>query len=431
MTALMGRQRLVVVASMYVGYAMFMVLRMIPTVAGTSITGDESFGIDNTAWGRILAMGTVGAVLGKFVGGLSADKLGGRLTFTVGLVVTAIGVCAFAMSSTVVAFQASLFLALMAKSAGWPSMTKIIESTFPPEEYGRVWGVLATSSRVGTLVATFLLGGLLGRLSWQSLLLGTAIIGVGVAVAFFFSIKPSDPAASLKSAPPNEVGEADEPHRLDGTSLPQAVLSFFASKQFWLITLSLTALTIMWDFLLFVPLYLQQTMALTEAAASQTSSAFPLGSLISVLCGGYVFDRLSRRQTAWLMGLLLIVASACVLTFYAMPSLGLAGAQSVYLTIGLLFVFGLCVAPCYYIPMSVYSIEAGGPHSGFLVAKLDGLAFGVNAAFYYFAGGWTRNKDWGLFLLVLLGVCLLSAIMTLLFLLGEARLKTSPRTTAK
>ena len=68
-------QQVRVVASMYVGYAMFMVLRMVPTVAGTSITGDPSLGVDTGDWGRILAMGTVGAVLGKFVGGLAADRL--------------------------------------------------------------------------------------------------------------------------------------------------------------------------------------------------------------------------------------------------------------------------------------------------------------------------------------------------------------------
>ena len=83
---------------MYVGYAMFMVLRMAPTVAGTSITSDTSLGVDTGDWGRILAMGTVGAVFGKFIGGLAADRLGGRLTFAVGLVVSAVGVAAFAAS---------------------------------------------------------------------------------------------------------------------------------------------------------------------------------------------------------------------------------------------------------------------------------------------------------------------------------------------
>ena len=57
------QQQAMVVMSMYVGYASFMVLRMIPTVAGTSITSDPEFGVSTEDWGRILAMGTVGAVV--------------------------------------------------------------------------------------------------------------------------------------------------------------------------------------------------------------------------------------------------------------------------------------------------------------------------------------------------------------------------------
>ena len=69
-------QQAQVVGAMYVGYAMFMVLRMVPAVAGTSITGDASLDVGVGDWGRILAMGTIGAVVGKFIGGYAADRFG-------------------------------------------------------------------------------------------------------------------------------------------------------------------------------------------------------------------------------------------------------------------------------------------------------------------------------------------------------------------
>lgn len=111
---LSSRQQVRIVISMYLGYATFMLLRMIPTVASTSITTDPALGVSTGDWGRILAVGTVGAVIGKFIGGLAADKFGGRLTFFVGLVVTALGVAAFAASRTVVMFQTTFFIALLA-----------------------------------------------------------------------------------------------------------------------------------------------------------------------------------------------------------------------------------------------------------------------------------------------------------------------------
>ncbi|HIE98496.1 MAG TPA: MFS transporter [Planctomycetes bacterium] len=306
------RQQVMVVVSMYIGYAMFMVLRMDPPVAGTAITSDPNLGVDIGDWGRILAMGTIGALVGKLIGGYAADRLGGRLTFTIGLLVTAIGVLAFAMSSAVWMFQAAFFLALMAKSSGWPSMAKIIETTFRPNEYGRVWGVLATSSRIGTLVATLLLGGLLGIISWQTMLYIAGAAGIVITV--YFAVSQKAAAEKLNAAMPDSIGEqdgsnAESAHPLYGTSLVEAILHFFRSRQFWLITGSMMGMTIMWDFLLMVPLYLRDTLSMTPSGASMAASAFPFGSLISVLVGGFTFDKLRRRSMAWVMGGLLPAAS--------------------------------------------------------------------------------------------------------------------------
>ena len=100
-----------------------------------------------------------------------------------------------------------------------------------------------------------------------------------------------------------------------------------------------------------------------------------MGSLISVLIGGFVFDRLDRRIMARVMGGLLLIATGCIVAFSIMPQWSLSEQQATLISLGLLFVFGLCVSPCYYIPASVFSIDFGGPHSGFLVAILDAVGF--------------------------------------------------------
>ncbi len=422
-----------IIASMYIGYAMFMVLRMAPPVAGASITGNPDLGIDTGTWGKILAAGTLGAVVGKIIGGLAADKFGGRLTFFVGLVVASIGVAGFSASSNALMFQATLFLALMAKSSGWPSMTKIITLTFQPSEYGRVWGTLATSSRIGTLIATLCLGGLLSVLPWQLMLCTTAFAGVLIAFGFFVVLRPRN-QAELPSGPNNKIDSQSSsdselqptaPHPLHSSTLPTAIGYFFRSRQFWLITVSLMALTIMWDFLMMVPIYLTNTFDVSASEASVASSAFPFGSLVSVLVGGFVFDRLSRRQTAIVMGGLLIAATASIVVFLLLPHLEVSKSAAVYISAASLLVFGICVSPCYYLPMSIFSIEFGGPHSGFLVSLLDALAFGANAVFYYYAGE-VAEKSWPAFFQILVGVAAVAAVTTFIFLLGEAkRLQTN------
>ena len=423
--------RVSVIVSLYAGYAVFMVLRMAtPAVGATMTSPDSGLGITTSDWGKILSMGTVGAVVGKFLGGWVTDRFGGRTAFVGGLAVCTLGIAAFSFSSTVAAFQATLFVALMAKSFGWPGMTRIVGQTFRPAEYGRVWGVLSTSSRAGTLVATFGLGSLLAVMSWQAVLIIATALGLVATIAFAgvqgYQDEP-EPNCQKADTPLSSIVAADHP--LHGATLGDALIYMSRSLQFWLIVVSLSALTIMWDFLLVVPLMLKSMIPVTNSQATMASSAFPLGSLISVFAGGFIFDALSRRSMAWVMGGLLTVATLAVGGFLSLAELEqLSVGPSVYVgvSVTLLFIFGLCVAPCYYIPMSVFSIEFGGPHVGFLVALLDAIAFGVNAVFQW-TSGTVAEESWDDFLKILLVISIVAAVSTWMFMLGEARrIESSP-----
>ena len=419
------QQQTKTIGTMYIGYAVSMVLRMIPTVAGTSIRADASLGIDLESWGKVLAAGTCGALTGKFLCGWAADKFGGKRTFTVALFVASLFVWLFSLSSTLVMFQATFFVTLMAQAAGWPSMTKIVVNWVHPKQYGRVWGILSTSSRVGTLTATFLLGTLLTWISWRGMLWAAAAAGVLIAIFYAFAMKdrPSGtiPSPGLDNEDLEQFTDTRRAHPFDGLTLLQALPRFFCSLRFWLIAGSLMGLTILWDFLLVVPMYMQDTLGLDTAQASRAASAFPLGSLISVLAGGFVFDRLDRKTMAWVMAALLLTATCCLLTFAALPQWQLTGSTAMLAALALLFLFGLCLSPCYYIPASVFSIDFGGPHSGFLVAILDAIGFAATASFYYFGGGIAQHQGWSTFLFVLALICIWSLLTTFFFMQREAR----------
>ncbi|MFO0902035.1 MAG: MFS transporter [Pirellulales bacterium] len=410
----------IAVGATYLAYASSMLLRMIPTVAGNAIRADETLGIDLAGWGRVLAAGTCGALAGKFLCGYAADRFGGKRTFSAALFLASAFVGMFALSNTLVMFQASFFLTLMAQAAGWPSMTKIVVNWVTPRNYGRVWGVLSTSSRVGTLAATFLLGSLLAWISWRVMLGAAAVVGAIVAVYYALRMRerPEEPLAesSSSSSAQSAAQSAREPHPFDRLSLGQACPHFVRSLSFWLIAASLMGLTILWDFLLLAPMYLQDTLGLSAASASQAASAFPFGSLIAVLGGGYLFDRLRPGQAALMMAGLLTSATACLAVFAMLPGWTLSPLTSRVLPIVLLFLFGACLSPCYYIPVSIFSIRFGGRHSGFLVSLLDAIGFAATASFYYFGGGIAKEHGWSLLLWVLSGVSLWSLAATYGFL---------------
>ena len=410
------------VATLYLAYATSMVLRMIPSVVGTAIRGEASIGIGLAEWSQVLAAGTVGALVGKFVCGWSADRFGGRVTLTAALLVASLGVALFATAHHLGAFQAALFVTLMAQAAGWPSMTKIIGHWFAPRQYGRVWGILSTSSRVGALIATLLLGSLLTAIPWRTLLWLTTAAGVVVAFAHGWL---------LRETPPQPVGETDglpdcQPHRqpagpFDHLPLATALSKMVLNPRFWGIAGSLMGLAILWDFLLLAPMFLQDQLQLTAPQASRVASAFPLGSLISVLAGGYVFDRLGHRRMAGVTALLLAVATASLLLLSRLTPTAVAGLPPWIVASLLFLVLGICLSPCYYIPASVFSMQFGGRHSGFLVSLLDAIGFATTAGFYYFAGRGIESHGWNIFLAVLAGIGVWSLVTTSGFLWNEGR----------
>ncbi len=421
-------QQVATVATMYVGYAAFMVLRTIPGTVATSLQSDPSTGVDVEIWGRIMAAGTCGGIVGKLAGGLLADKLGGKTTFAGGLLLTSVFIGLFAMAGSPWFFAAAFFFALMAKSSGWPAMAKIITRWFPSHEYGSVWGIISTSSRVGTIIASLALGAMLTDTvgSWRMVLGVASAIGGVCTLVFVFTLREAPNVEPAELTADDVSKKPNTPHVLDGTTLGAAVLSFFRSPQFWLITASMMGLSILWDFLGFLPNFLKESFGFDDAKAAMAPSAFPMGSLISVLCGGFIFDKISRAKMAVVMGLLLAIAGGCLGAFYVMSTKGLTPEAALPYCVGLLFVFGLCVSPCYYIPMSVFSIEFGGPHSGFLISLLDVFGFAAFAVFSFFGGTIAKNYGWSTFMIVLIGISVWSLLATVLFLLGEANRQRKP-----
>ena len=422
------KQQIFTVFCMYLGYGCFMVLKTASSTASVSIVNEGLF--DLKQWGQIVAIGTFGGILGKFLTGWMADRFGGKFTFALGLLITSVALLFFALGSSVWLFGLALFVVYLAKAAGWPAMAKLIGNWFRPNQYGKVWGILSTSSRCGTIVATLCLGAILTWLTWRWMLVVTAGVGILVVLLCMFGLKER-PLAGSPSEEPGPSGDEPEPekdpHPLDGTSLSKALSRFAGSLRFWLITGSLMGLTILMDFMNFIPMYLNQQIGLAENQAGMAASAFPFGSFVSVLVMGYVYDRFSRRKVSVLMGISLMLATGAILAMYLLPDWSLEQDSEVALSVGLLFVFGFCVSPCYYLPMSVFSIEFGGIHSGFLIALLDALGFSASMVFAWNAGSIQELWGWDGIMGALLAVSVWSIVATVLFLLQEARVRGAAR----
>ena len=410
-----------IVISMCIGYAMLMLCRTVLGVAGPAMLQDPSLQLDTASFGAILGWGTAGNLTGKLTNGILADKLGGSKVFISAIGLAAVTTFIFGTLSNNTVFFALYFLTIFAKSAGWPSMANIIRSGFSQAKHGRVWGFIATSSRVSSVATTLLLSSLLLIMSWRGLFFIAAIIALTSAILLHKFLKDSwKDSEGLDTEPEHNMDSlpvSSKTHLLHNKDTFEAIIFFIKSRRFWLISLGVASLAVLFEFQVFIPIYLSETFNLKPAEAGIASAAFPLGCLIAVFAAGFVFDKLSRLNRIFVMGITLILAIICLLCLRFLGTTELDAQFELITTIILIFIFGFAISPAYYIPMSVFSISFGGKHCGLLVGLIDALAYFV-AMIFDFVGGAVANKEggWQDFISILIVTSIIAAITMIIFL---------------
>ena len=185
---------------------------------------------------------------------------------------------------------------------------------------------------------------------------------------------------------PDYIPASDENHPLFGTHLFQAIFAFILSLRFWLVVIMLMALTCAMAFLDNLPAYLLKVHKLTPSQAAMGSSIMPLGALAGLILSIFFYDRFSKKQLRIILGVTLVIATLALLTLKNLSFFELDQGATLILAMALIFIFGLTISPAYYIPMSIFSIEFGGPHSATLVS-VDVEGIGIEFE--------SRAKTWG------------------------------------
>lgn len=411
---------LIILGCMYVGYMGFILCRTAIYVASPAMVGDPTLGLTKTMFGAVLGWGTAGMVTGKLLSGVVADRLGGRRVFLLALGITAAAAGAFGLAGGFPLFCFLNFTMLLAAAAGWPAMSKLIAAWYEPDRYGKVWGVISTSSRLSSVLSTLLLGSLLVRMTWQGVFFTAAILAAAVVALIFVFLK-GRPADAGLPPPSASAGGAAAPHPLDDAGLGEALLAFARSGRVWLMCVSIMCTTVLMEVIGFLPLYLKETLAISPAQAAAASSVFPAGCFAALIAGGFAYDKVSRKGRAPLLGGMLALSALCLAALYAMGRVPLAPAAAFTATAIVLFVYGLTVAPAYYLPMSVFSIEFGGKRCGVLIGLIDAAGYAA-AMLFQFGGGALidRPGGWQSLLILLLGTAVLAAASTVWFARRDA-----------
>ena len=417
---------MILLVCMYGAYAVLNICRTTVVISSPAMLDDPELGLNKTMWGAILGWGTAGTLVGKLTTGVMADRFGGRKVFliSIGFCMLATGI--FGMMSKVFFFSIAFFIAMLAKSAGWPSMANLIRSWYPNFWRGRVWGILSSSSMSSSLFTSLAMGSLLLVVSWRWVIASSLPIAGIFTLLLFFYLKQSPTDVGLKAMPSvDEDANNDNPqkaHHLDNATLGKALISFIKSSRFWLICLSIMSLTILMAFQSFLPLYLKEMFNLSPGKAGIASSVFPLGSMFSVVIGGFIFDQLTKKRRIFVLGGMMTLATGCIVILLSLPESNIQEASLLWIALSAVMVFGLMIAPCYLIPMSVFSLDFGGKHCGVLVGIIDAAGYSASMIFEFLGGAVADQVDgWQQFLHIILNVSIIGTITLILFLVIDHR----------
>jgi len=425
-------QQINIIISMYLGYAAMMICRQMVTILSPALLVDETLGLTKTNIGDFAAYGTLGALIGKLIWGPIADKFGGRFTFLIGIFLTAMFIIAFGLSPNLMAFTGFSFLLYCTKSSGWPGMTKLIGEWYHPLNYGRVWSILATSSRFSVVLATLFFGWLLSFLNWRMVAFIAAAFAFIIFAGCYFYLKekPEDPTffkEDENKADNNDLSIASKQaldnkynHPLRGTSTLAGLVDFAKSPRVWLVVIMLMVLTCMMAFLDFVAIYLMESYKLTPSQAAMASTVFPIGSLIGLLASIAFYDKFSKRGIRTVLTIALILSLLSVLTLQYLPLFNLNAESNYLVALGAIFLFAFSISPAYYLPMSIFSIEYGGPHSATLVCLIDAFGFAASATFAFIGGRLADSSGgWSSFMNMLILIAAVGIISVWAFMHSE------------
>jgi ACS family hexuronate transporter-like MFS transporter len=396
---------------MFLAYGGSMLCRSTIGALSPAMAEDPEIMLSASQLGEILAWGAVGSIVGKIFSGIVADLIGGRLALFVCVITVAISTMAFSLPSSVLLFSLIHFVMRVSQTIGWPAAGLLINQWFPKQHHGKCWGIMATSSRIHTALSAVLLGILVAAFGWRSSFVIAGSFYLVASFIFLYFIEPSPTKAGLK----------DLSEGVEHTSLSETLKSIFKwllilkkDLCFVYILLAMMMLYVLYDFVGYAPLYLNQATGLSAADAAKASAFFPLGALSSVLIFGFLYDRLKFKNVRLLVVGLIGLSTLSVGLLWSLSSFELSTGSTQILSFILIFSFGFTFAPAYWLPVNVYVTGLGGYHIGFTLALVDVFGY-ISSAIFNVVAGRLAESGWGSYLLFVMAFCAFATIFLFLF----------------
>lgn len=393
------RLPLITLAALFVGYACSYFHRADLAALAPLWAGDDGYVDLRAAWPDIASLGMCVYACGKVLGGLLAERFGGRRVFVGALAGAGLAEFVALHLDTPLPFAACRAAGMVVLGCAWPALGHVVATVTPRMRLATVMAFLSQSYLVGDAAVRAVLAAVVASGGGAHAVLGTAtmgLLGAATVVGLLLWVAQRRAAAPLPT-PAAATGALVSP---SGNVPLVRLLLALAAMNFGLAAVR-EALS------LWTPTLLHDLCGQAAGDAVRASAVLPLASGVGALVAGPLADRGARA-------LLLVTLLPCLVGAVAMAALAgllLGGAVS---SAGMLAAVGIASASL-AMPMTLASgvLPLRAAASG--GARRLGLVDGAGSLGAVLAGGALARVQAGAgaggMFLTLAGVALAAAVM--------------------
>ncbi len=318
-----------------------------------AIEMQKEFGWSDSDKGLVLSSFFAGYLITQILGGIVANRYGGRTTFLIAVVLWS-AFTALTPSAAYWSFGAVVFARFMlgfGEGAAYPAAYNLIHGWMRFTERSRSIGLMTAAGAGGTVIAMLTVGSIIEARGWPSVFYMFGLLGIGWAIAWVLVIPARPPIA--------EGAAAASTRATSERSIPwRALLTHPAVLTLYLLCTaggSISFVLVSW-----LPSYFVDVFGLTTAQAGVYSVApFLVMAVVPVLAGRYA-DKLIAQQMAVLqVRKRLVIAGMCVVVVSLML-MTLAPAAIVAVLLASLLFVGIGIAVVGYSPIPAELLPGHG-----------------------------------------------------------------------
>lgn len=358
------------------GYASYYLCRVNLALAQPELARAHDW--DEPTVGTIASVYYLVYAIGKLCSGVAADRLGGRLLFTVGVFGSALANLVFphvdSLSGLTVVWSVNAFF----QSMGWGALVSIMARWYGPTEQATAMGLIATSYQLGNAAAWGLMSLLLLAMPWTALFTvpPIAFLVIGLGAWFLLRNDPRDLGLpSPLDTPAHHVRKdaTDSEHaaRHEARAIARAMIRrTLLSPYMWAMCGISALLTfVRYTFINWAPTYLA-SQGSGEVSRALESAVFPLVGCAGSILAGWYSDRYSGSRRAP------IIAAMCAGLAGTLVLFGFAGQSHTAITALLLGLAGFMLYGPYSMLSGAIAIDLGSHEAAATAAGIiDGVGY--------------------------------------------------------